>query len=79
MRRVLIIVLIPALCGCSFDAKWTDVTGQKRTESAAQADDRRCQRDADYSSDGDSRAEYQLAAERFRNCMSEHGWKKDQS
>lgn len=80
MNRYLVALLGLTLCACSYDAKWTDITGQARTEAAAQADSSECQIEAAYPTDRNvPNAEYVLAAERFRNCMRLRGWKMDRS
>lgn len=78
MCRFLLLLCVIALGGCSYPTKYTDITGQGRSEALAQQDYEACQAAADYPRDrGASRVQFELAAERFRNCMTGRGWRMD--
>lgn len=78
MRAAVIVVSVALLAGCSYQTKWTDITGQGRSEAVADADYETCRTSNAYPQDHvPTRAETMLIAESFRNCMAEHGWRMD--
>ena len=74
--RLVAIISVTLLAGCSFKTEWKDTTNQGRTQEQAQADARVCSDASGLATlNRDSaRADFEAYKTKTAACMADRGW-----
>jgi hypothetical protein len=67
-------VTLLALCACTPDAKWEDLTGKGRSDAQRKADYAACYEKSGFRPDSPSSI---TETEALDECLAEHGWRSE--